>query len=302
MFTASNIFASSEFSATNNCGPSLAVNASCTINVTFTPLATGVRPGTLFVNDNAPNSPQTISLSGTGLPLVPVLTGITPSTVTTGSSGFTLTVNGSSFAFNAVVQVNGSARSTRFINLFQLQATIPASDLTGSQPLNITVLNPAPSGAVSTALPLTLTSSPIPLISNLTPPRVIECDPALSLTPCPSFKLIVNGSFFPSGAQVQSDGVPYAATFINANQLTATNPPAGLTRSRLASIKVVGPTGGLSANEALLAVFRYGDLTFDNSVSVSDSTVLANVLAGNVKLLDPTPGDLNLDGKTDIAD
>lgn len=302
VFTGSNIFASSDFSATNNCGPSLAVSASCTINVTFTPLATGVRPGTLFVNDNAPNSPQTISLSGTGLPLVPVLTGITPSTVTTGSSGFTLIVTGSSFASNAVVQVNGSARQTRFINLLQLQATIPASDLTGSQPLNITVLNPAPSGAVSTALPLTLTSSPIPLISNLTPPRVIECDPALSPTPCPSFKLIVNGSFFSSGAQVQIDGVSRATTFINANQLTATILPADLIISRFASIKVVGPTGGFSANAAPLAVFRYGDLTFDNVVSIADLNSLANFLAGNNTPADPAPGDVLLDGKINISD
>jgi hypothetical protein len=292
-----------DFAASNTCVPSIAVHASCTINVTFIPSATGLRTATLMINDNAPNSPQTASLSGTGLPLVPVLTGIKPSTVTTGSSGFTLTVNGSSFAFDAVVQVNGSTRSTRFVSPFQLQATILASDLTGSQPLNITVLNPAPSGAMSTALPLTLTSSPIPLISNLTPPRVIECDPALSATPCPSFKLIVNGSFFPSGAQVQIDGTTYAATFISANQLTATILPADLTRSRFASIKVFNPTSGqLGANEAPLAVFRYGDLAFDNGVSANDLTVMANFLAGNTKLLDPAPGDLNFDGKTNITD
>src|SRR5262249_42522343 len=155
-----------------------------------------------------------ISLSGTGLPLVPVLIGITPSTVTTGSSDFTLTVTGSSFASNAIVQVNGSARPTRFVNLLQLQATIPASDLAGSQPLSITVLNPAPSGAVSTASSLTLTSTPIPLISNLVPPRVEVCNPLPQVVPCnPSVKLIVNGSFFPAGSTVQIAGNPRATQF-----------------------------------------------------------------------------------------
>lgn len=48
-------------------GPAtLAAGASCTINVTFTPTATGSRSGTLTVTDNATGSPHTVSLSGTG--------------------------------------------------------------------------------------------------------------------------------------------------------------------------------------------------------------------------------------------
>jgi len=39
---------------------------SCTINVTFTPTAAGARSGALTVTDNATNSPQTASLTGTG--------------------------------------------------------------------------------------------------------------------------------------------------------------------------------------------------------------------------------------------
>ncbi len=55
-----------DFSQTNNCGSSLAAGASCTINVTFTPTATGTRTATLAVTDDAANSPQTASLTGTG--------------------------------------------------------------------------------------------------------------------------------------------------------------------------------------------------------------------------------------------
>src|SRR5207244_12157039 len=60
---------SGDFAQTNNCplSPStLAASTSCTINVTFTPTATGARSGTLSVADNAAGSPQTASLSGTG--------------------------------------------------------------------------------------------------------------------------------------------------------------------------------------------------------------------------------------------
>src|SRR5205823_5894006 len=55
-----------DFAQTNNCGTSLAANSSCTINVTFTPSASGTRTATLAVTDNASNSPQTASLTGTG--------------------------------------------------------------------------------------------------------------------------------------------------------------------------------------------------------------------------------------------
>jgi Abnormal spindle-like microcephaly-assoc'd, ASPM-SPD-2-Hydin len=48
------------------CGTSLAASASCTISVTFTPTVVGTRTGTLSVSDNASNSPQTSSLTGTG--------------------------------------------------------------------------------------------------------------------------------------------------------------------------------------------------------------------------------------------
>jgi hypothetical protein len=60
------IAATTNFDETDTCGSSLASAANCTINITFTPSASGTRTGTLSVTDNAPGSPQTISLSGTG--------------------------------------------------------------------------------------------------------------------------------------------------------------------------------------------------------------------------------------------
>jgi hypothetical protein len=53
-------------SQTNDCGSSVAVNASCTLSVTFNPTAGGTRTGTIAVTDTAEGSPQTITLTGTG--------------------------------------------------------------------------------------------------------------------------------------------------------------------------------------------------------------------------------------------
>ena len=56
-----------DFAQTNNCGSSLAPSASCVISVTFTPLASGARSGTLTFSTNTSAASPTVSLSGTGI-------------------------------------------------------------------------------------------------------------------------------------------------------------------------------------------------------------------------------------------
>ncbi len=56
------------------CGSTLAAKAKCAVKVTFTPTQAGTRNGTLSFADNAPGSPQTVALSGTGVVVVPALT------------------------------------------------------------------------------------------------------------------------------------------------------------------------------------------------------------------------------------
>ncbi len=58
---------SGDFAQTNTCpiSPStLAAGASCTISVTFTPIAGGTRTASLTISDNAAGSPQSVALSG----------------------------------------------------------------------------------------------------------------------------------------------------------------------------------------------------------------------------------------------
>src|SRR5277367_318787 len=58
---------SSDFTESNTCGTSLAVNAKCSFTVTFTPATAGSLTASLTISDNAVGSPQSISLSGTGV-------------------------------------------------------------------------------------------------------------------------------------------------------------------------------------------------------------------------------------------
>ncbi len=62
----SSITAAGDFAQTNTCPASLAAGASCAVGLTFTPTAGGSRTGTLTIVDNAPGSPHTVTLSGTG--------------------------------------------------------------------------------------------------------------------------------------------------------------------------------------------------------------------------------------------
>ena len=61
------ITASSNFGQTNTCTSTLPSGASCAVSVTFTPGTTGSLNGTLGCADSAADSPQTVTLSGTGV-------------------------------------------------------------------------------------------------------------------------------------------------------------------------------------------------------------------------------------------
>ena len=81
----------SDYSQTNNC-PSgtttLAVGATCTITITFTPSAQGSRNATLTVVDSGTTSPQSTSLTGTGTAPVLKSIAVTPGTASV-AAGYT---------------------------------------------------------------------------------------------------------------------------------------------------------------------------------------------------------------------
>jgi len=85
------IAATEEFAQTNDCGASLAVGASCTINVSANPAAPGERKGTITVLDDSAASPRLIVLSATGTDFA-VAPAASSATVRAGQSA-TFTIN-----------------------------------------------------------------------------------------------------------------------------------------------------------------------------------------------------------------
>jgi len=68
------------------CGSYLPAKGSCTYNVAFAPQATGVRSGSLVTSDSALNSPQTVTLSGTGANPTASIINVTPGVGQTGAT------------------------------------------------------------------------------------------------------------------------------------------------------------------------------------------------------------------------
>ena len=89
------------FAGLGTCGSSVAAGASCTISVKFTPTATGTRTGTVTLNDNAPNTPQRVPLTGTG--------------VSTSTTGPAVSLSPSSLSFGN--QAVGTTSAVKFVTL-----------------------------------------------------------------------------------------------------------------------------------------------------------------------------------------
>ncbi|MGC2531270.1 MAG: choice-of-anchor D domain-containing protein, partial [Candidatus Acidiferrum sp.] len=81
---------SSEFSLSNGCtAKAYAVNATCTIGISFAPVGTGARAATVTLTDNATNSPQIINLGGfanSALTLGAAPAGSTSATISAGQT------------------------------------------------------------------------------------------------------------------------------------------------------------------------------------------------------------------------
>ena len=144
------------FSQTNNCGTTLAGNATCTINVVFTPTKAGALTGTLTVTDNAPNSPQTATLSGVGTVLSISPTSLSFGTQKAKTSSAPQTVTITNVAKTAVSTSKISVTGTRATSFpIQSSSTCPlgtGSIAAGASCTVVVVFDPQLTGALTANL------------------------------------------------------------------------------------------------------------------------------------------------------
>jgi hypothetical protein len=133
-----------DFTATPNCVPPtvLAPNATCAISVTFAPKATGLRQASLMASDNAPGSPQSVPLSGTGVAPQPAVT------LMPGSLTFPTTNQGSTSASQSVTVTNSGSATLQVSSVL----------LSGANPGDFSMMNGC-SGAIAVNVACTISVS-----------------------------------------------------------------------------------------------------------------------------------------------
>ena len=170
---------------------------------------------------------------------VPTITSISPTSKTVGDPGFSLTVNGTNFTSDSVVQLDGYDLTTTFVSSTQLTAAISATDLETAGTFSITVVNPAPGGGTSNSRTFAV-NNPAPTLASVSPTsgnRLETLDVTLTGT---KFVSGVSSVSFGSNITVNSTTVN-SGTSITAN---ITIRATAATGTRSVSVTNTTPGGG----------------------------------------------------------
>jgi streptogramin lyase len=151
--------------AGNTCGASITATSTCTIGLTFSPTAIGSATGTLTFTDSAENSPQVVSLTGTGT--TPVT--LSPSTLT-----FAAVAVGDTSAPKTVKLTNHGNVALDFSSILPTtnfgvsSNTCGASIAAGAACTVGVTFSPTAAGAVTGTLTFTDSAENSPQVVNLT--------------------------------------------------------------------------------------------------------------------------------------
>lgn len=188
---------------------------------------------------------------------VPTITSLNPASATETGPAFTLTVNGTNFDANSVVNWNGSPRATTFVSATQLTAAITAADIAAISTPLVTVVNPTPGGGASNALQFTVNSD-VPTLTFISPMSAPYNTPGLTIT-------LTGTGFLPSSvAYGQSGTLPLATTYVSPVQLTAQIPAANFASgipSPVVNIEVINPAPGGASNALPFDTRSFANLT-----------------------------------------
>jgi len=164
---------SGDFSETNTCGASVSAGANCSISVAFKPTATGSRAASVTITDNAAGSPQSVSLTGTGVAPVVSFGGTTTLTyggqtvgTTSAPQSVTLTNTG-----NAGLLITSIATTGANSGDFAPTNTCPVSPTTlaaGSNCMISVVFDPTATGTRNATLLVTDDAAGSPQSISLT--------------------------------------------------------------------------------------------------------------------------------------
>jgi hypothetical protein len=266
------IAASGDFTENNNCSSSLAASSSCTINVSFNPHVAGVVTGALTFADNAPTTPQLVTLTGTGVtPL-----SFKPATLALGSvavghtSAKTVTVTNN--------QTTAISLSPTTSADYSVTGGTCGSSLPAAAKCTITVtFAPTSSGSINGALAITTNGALSPQIVALT--GTGTGGPAVPLTFSPATL-----SFTATGIGVT--GVAKTITVTNSSASSVSINSIGASSDYAAVGSGTAPCGGTLAASAKCTV----GVTFtpSNIGATKGAVAIATSGAGSPQIIDVT--------------
>lgn len=237
------------FTKTTTCGSSLAAGASCTISVSFKPATTGALSATLSVADNATGSPQTVSLTGTGL------------------AAAAITVSPASLSFaNTPLNIVSTAQTVTIKNAGTVSANISSISFAGTNPTSFRQLNtctaslaagascvvyvsfkPASAAALSATLSVADNAAGSPQHVTLTGTGVADDNLTLSATTL-TFPATIHGT----------TSAPIIVTVTNAGTATATVKSvaiSGTNSTSFTELTTCGPTLAPAATCTIAVAF-----------------------------------------------
>ncbi len=215
----------------------------------------------------------------------PTISSLSPNSAAAGGAALTLTVNGTGFTTESVVDWNGTGLTTTYVSSTQLTAAVPASLTATAGSADITVVNP---GGLTSSPPFTFTVSAALRFIPITPCRVTDTrkpdgpfgGPAIAAGTSRDFAIPNSTCTIPATAQAYSLNV----TVVPPKPLGyLTIWPTGQARPVASTLNSLD--GRIKANAAIVPAGNGGAV----SVFVSDTTqVLLDIDGYFVPATDPS--------------
>ncbi|HEV3330984.1 MAG TPA: choice-of-anchor D domain-containing protein, partial [Bryobacteraceae bacterium] len=235
---------SGDFAQTNNCGSTLAPQASCSINVTFTPIATGLRSVSVSISDNGPGNPQSVTVSGTGM-------------------GPTVSLSASSLSFsNQTTNTTSASQNITLTNSGPGALTISTIGVTGANAGDFAQTNTCP-------------VNPATLVVNANCTITVTFTPTATGSRVASVSITDNGNTGPQAVSLSGTGVIPLVT-LSVSSLSFGNQTINTTSaSQIFTLTNSGP-GALTISTIAVTGTNAGDFGQINTCPVSPATLAVN--------------------------
>lgn len=223
----------------------------------------------------------------------PVISSLSPTSIVAGSGDTALTVTGTGFTQDSLVQWNGASLVTTVENYYggtQLLATVPATDLTSTGTASVTVNTPTATPPLSNVVTVSITNPPMPTLTSMYP----NSGPLST-----SASITLTGTGFTASSTVALNGVEIASTFVDSTQIAATIPASSAAFPGNIDVTVTTPAPGGGTTPPIEFTTYIAIPNNDIAYNAADGLLYASVpssspgVAGNsVVGIDPSTGNV----------